>query len=341
MGESSRKSSIPKIVAGICIGLMVLLSVAFAGVNVYVRTAYAPFYAASDAAFSIPGINEGFIPQDLDRLNDGTWLFSGYETNGDTSPVWFLRPDGTEGKLAVERVDSSAYDGHGSGITSDGLHVFLTDGEGYLVFDAAAVEQAWGQGVLRATGNVDLEFAPAFLNIEQDAMYLGNFYHPGVYETPDAHHLDTPAGEQNPAIMYVYEADATGRYGYAEQASCAYSIPARIQGMCLTDDGQLVLSQSYGLASSHLLVYDLISLDVDAVEELPDASVFMADGREVPLFYLDALSLSDDITAPPMTEGIEWYDGRVYIANESASNKYLFGKLFRGSLVYALNLSQF
>ncbi len=340
MGDSARKSSVPKVIAGIVLGLMALLLVAFAGVNIFVRVAYEPFYAASERALETPGLNEGFIPQDLDCLEDGTWLFSGYQTGGGESFVWYLRPDGESGKLAVRRADGSAYDGHGSAITSDGTHVLLTDGEGYLVFDEAAMDQARELGEMQAVGSVDLEFAPAFMNIEQDALYLGNFYHPVVYETPEEHHLDTSSGEQNPAIMYAYEADPAGPYGYAPQASFAFSIPARIQGMCLTDDSQLVLSQSYGLASSHLLVYDLTALDVDAIEELPEASVFMADGREVPLFYLDGLSLVQDITAPPMTEGIEWHEGRVFIANESASDKYLFGKLYGGGAVYALNLSQ-
>lgn len=39
-----------------------------------------------------------------------------------------------------------------------------------------------------------------------------------------------------------------------------------------------------------------------------------------------------------MTEGVESHDGLVYIAEESASNKYLFGKLYGAGMVYALTL---
>ena len=37
-----------------------------------------------------------------------------------------------------------------------------------------------------------------------------------------------------------------------------------------------------------------------------------------------------------MAEGIESYDGRVYVSDESASNKYFFGKLYGVGVVYSL-----
>ena len=37
-----------------------------------------------------------------------------------------------------------------------------------------------------------------------------------------------------------------------------------------------------------------------------------------------------------MAEGIESYDGRVYVSDESASNKYFFGKLYGAGVVYSL-----
>ena len=108
------------------------------------------------------------------------------------------------------------------------------------------------------------------------------------------------------------------------------SIPERIQGTCLTADGRIVLSQSYGLATSHLLAYDTARLVQDGV--------FVADGQEVPLYCLDSRSLVADVAAPPMTEGIESYEGRVYVSEESASNRYIFGKLYGAGMVYALDM---
>lgn len=331
MAETQKGHRVAKVMAGICLGLMGLLLVAFAGVNAFVRIAYAGFYDHASREFDIPGISEGFVPQDLDHLDDGTWLFSGYMADGSESAIYRLGADGTSGRFFVSRPDGSAYDGHGSGITSDGEHVLLTDGDGFLAFDLASVEAVEENGRVQAIGRRSLEFAPAFLNIEDGALYLGDFYHPGPYETPDAHRMQTPAGDENPAVMYAYPEDEMGTFGYADQAARVYSIPARIQGMCITDAGSIVLSQSYGLATSHLLVYDAIAAEGANADDW-----FVADGRTVPLFYLDSACEVADVDAPPMTEGIEWHDGGIFISCESASDKYLFGKLYGAGAVYAL-----
>lgn len=332
-----------KFIAGICIALMVVLLAAFAGVNIFVRTTYAGFYQHATRETPIPGTNDGFIVQDLDHLKNGTWLFSGYRSSG-ASPVYLLRADGTTAQITVTRPDGTTYDGHGSGITSNDEYVFLTDDEGLLALDLTAVENASDGATIQATGRRALEFAPAFMNIERDTLYLGNFYHPEAYETPDHHRMDTPGGDWNPAIMYTYPADTAGPLGYAEKAHCVYSIPARIQGMCITDNDQIVLSQSYGLASSHLLVYDASHLPVGTLAAAPDALedesvTFEADGQEAPLYYLDSLSLKHEVLAPPMSEGIESLEGRIFISCESASDKYLFGKLYGANAVYALDAS--
>lgn len=338
---------IPKIIAGVCMGILVLLLLAFAGVNIFVRTTYASFYQDATREMPIPGTDDGFIVQDLDHLEDGTWLFSGYQSQG-ASPVYVLAPSGQVSKVTLTRPDGTTYDGHGSGITSDDTHVFITDEEGFLAFDLASFEHATDGTVLQATERRALDFAPAFMNIEQGTLYLGNFYHPGAYETPDYHRFDTPGGNWNPAIMYAYPADEHGTLGYANHAAAVYSIPERIQGMCITDNNQMVLSQSYGLASSHLLVYSLdrgnvgaFALEPDAPEALEsEGPTFEADGQISPLFFLDSLNLEQNITAPPMSEGIEWLDGKIYISCESASNKYLFGKLYGANAVYALDASR-
>ncbi len=337
-GSKPKGGRLARVLAGVAIGLMVALLLAFAGVNIFVKVTYGPFFAQAEREFAIPGIEEGFIPQDLDCLEDGTWIFSGYMTEGGPSPLYFLKPDGSTGSFQPVRVDGSDYGGHGSGITSDGVHVFLTDDEGILAFDLTDVQAVQDGGLVQATARRSLEFAPAFLNIEEDIMFLGNFYHPGAYETPEHHRLDTPGGDWNPAVMYAYPASPEAELGYEEQAACVYSIPARIQGMCLADANHLVLSQSYGLNSSHLLVYDLVSATLD--ETVLPTAVFFADGREVPLYYLDTLSLVEDIQAPPMSEGIEWHDGRVFISCESASDKYLFGKIYGCNAVYGLRLEE-
>ena len=64
----------------------------------------------------------------------------------------------------------------------------------------------------------------------------------------------------------------------------------------------------------------------------------VTDGVTLPLFYLDSDSKTETVTAPPMSEEIECIDGRLFIFNESACNKYVFGKFLSGYWLYSYDL---
>lgn len=341
-------SSLPRPARALLIVLAVLvgvLVVAVIGLNIVVRSAFAPFYERAEPAFPIPGVNSGFVCQDLDCLEDGqTWLFSGYQVDSSASPLYRRGADGIPHRLLVTLPDGTVYDGHGSAVTSDDGYVYLACEGGYLVLDEAAVTAAGDGTSVPALGSVSLGFSPSFMNIEGEMMYAGVFYHPGDYETPASWHITTPDGTENPSLMFAYPADPSQEWGFALNPANAYSIPGMIQGVCVTADGKLVLSQSFGLATSHLLAYDIDALEPDGTVESAAIDRPAADATapnplaDVPLTCLDGRSLVDDVAAPPMTEGIESHEGRVYVSEESASNKYLFGKLYGAGQVYALEL---
>lgn len=332
--SASRRRMRPLRVVGIVVlAVVALIVAAVIGLNVYVRTAFAPFFAEAEPVFPIPGVQAGFICQDLDHLEaDDCWLFSGYSTGDGPSPLYRRDADGAVARLQVENPDGSPYRGHGSAITSAGAYAYLACEGGYLVLDAEEVGSVPDGGTVSAISRVDVDFSPAFMNIEGDQMLLGNFYYPNDYETPAAHRITTPDGAENPAVIYAFPLDPNAPFGVASQPARVYSIPGMIQGVCETNDGRLVLSQSYGIATSHLLAYDTALLVQDGV--------FSVGGEEVPLYCLDGRSLVEDVQAPPMTEGIESFEGRVYVSEESASNKYLFGKLYGAGMVYALSMNE-
>lgn len=316
---------------GIFIALAAVAAIGIAAVNAYMHGTYSRFYETARAEFMQPELDEGFIPQDLDYLDAAQgWLFSGYMSDGSPSPLYRQCDDGTFAKLLVALPDGSIYDGHGSGVTSTGSHVLLTCEEGYLILDAPAVAAASDGDTVEARALRDLDFSPAFMNIENGTLYTGNFYFPEAYETPAEHRILAADGNENPAVLYAYPADGDDPYGFSAQAERVYSIPGKVQGVCFTEEGRIVLSTSYGLAASQLLVYD------EALVQ--PLGLFPADGAEVPLLSLDSSSLVDTIEAPPMTEGIETHDGRIYIAGESACNKYIFGKFYGGGYVYSVKI---
>lgn len=320
-----------KIILIVIAAILALLLIGLIAVNIYARTAFSSFYEQAENEFAIPGIDSGFVPQDLDFYDMGqTWLFSGYMADGSASPVYKRYIDGTVSEMYVKNPDGTDYTGHGSGITSTDQYIYLTCDDGYLVIDARVFITAGEGESIQALAKVDMDFSPAFLNIENGELMAGNFYISGAYETPEEHHIDNADGTQNQAVMYAYPADESAEYGFASQADRVYSIPDQVQGICAAEDGTAVFSTSYGIAPSHLLVYDFNQLDQEGT--------LNADGRDVPLYVFDSRSFVADIVAPPMTEGIESHDGRIYICEESASNKYIFGKLYGAGEVYSVEI---
>ena len=109
-----------------------------------------------------------------------------------------------------------------------------------------------------------------------------------------------------------------------------YSTVSEVQGMCITGDGDIVLSTSWALNPSHLYHYDVTKAEQGKVT---------VEGVEMPLYYLDSACLIEDVKVPFMSEELVWSEDRVYILSESASMKYLYGKLMSGNHVYSYPLS--
>lgn len=312
------------IVVGALLGLVL---VAWAALAIMGRVAFANFYDHATPELGIPGTNEGFVVQDEVQAPDGSWLFSGYETDGSASPVYRVDGGQTE-KIFIERPDGSIYDGHGGGVTCDDGFLYLTEENGCLVVPLSDVLSAGNGTTVKATALRNLGIDPAFLTIIDGDLYAGVFYKEGPYDTPDEMHLTCPDGTENHAVMYRYERQASSDGNYGEQPVRVYSIPGLVQGVCVVD-GVMVLSQSWGLSPSELPGYD--------VDQLADDGTYQVNGEEVPLTYLDGRSLVGTVTAPPMSEGLVEKDGAVWFTNEAASNKYIYGKLFGSWNMMALD----
>lgn len=300
------------------------------GIRTYVRRSCRPFYARAHKLMAIPGLHSGFVPQDLFYLDTyQTWLFSGYMNDESASPLYTVHPNGASERLTVELPDGRLYNGHGAAVTAAGPWVYLTVPHGYAVVRAEDVALARDGSRLRAIAVVPLPLTPAFMIVQEGLLYAGEFYEPFFYNTPLSHHLRTPDGTHNPALMVAYEPSASEPFGFSRIPARCFSIPGKIQGMCLARQGtRMALSASWGFGDAHLLVYDTARLRDDDLYDL--------DGHSVPLTCLDSRSLAEKLTVPPMAEGVDGRDGQVVLANEAASERYLIGRFYGGGVVYEL-----
>lgn len=210
-----------------------------------------------------------------------------------------------------------------------------------------------------------------------DRLYVGEFYHAGNYETDSTHRFETPTGYKNAALMYEYNvdgSDSNNPYGLTRIDSTLkeptiteennvpkiqkiFSLPEMVQGIAFsgrtgysTNDGVLVLSQSYGLANSHLLCFDWKTVNETKKKyteafgssfTYKDVYLTSATGSKssyndssLYIYYVDKgdeKMFVKDYSIPSMSEGMcvvtpqgasSMAMGRIYVLFESASKKY-------------------
>ena len=311
--------------------VLALVFVVLCGFAAYMALTYRDFYKNSSKGFKIPGLGlDGCVPQGFEYLPEiDTFLYTGYHKDGESPSMIFVMPQGGKGdarKIELYNTDGTPFNGHVGGMTVYEEWLYIADGYGVAVLDLYDVLDADGKATV--VYGFENDFEVAFVEVEGSKLYVGNFYHPGAYETPKSHHIETPNGDQNTAVIYIYDLSIVSGLPTRDYPTRALSITDEIQGMTFGDNGELYLAASWALNDSKIYVYNTENATTSLYR-------FEDTGRVVQMTYLDSACLMSEIKAPPMAEEIVYTDGKLYIMNESASMKYLFGKLMNGHWCYA------
>lgn len=315
-------------IVGITLGVLVVLLV---GIRVGERIIYAPFYGNAEKEFSIPGLGDNYVPQGLDYLSDKDHFLScGYMSDGTASRVYLIDESRKATYAELREEDGSDHLGHTGGIAHTGSYIYITDDDGLDVFRLDDLLS--GKDELVKVGAVKTYNDPAWCTVHGDYILVGAFYRAEDYETLEEHRMDTPAGDHNTSLVTVFRLDESQPLGIDPTPVAALSTPDQVQGLCVTDTDEVALSTSWGFATSYIRLYD-------AEKITATADTFTVNGVTVPLYYLDSGSLTRTVEAPPMSEELVCLDGRLYILNESACNKYIFGKLLSALDLYSYDLN--
>lgn len=312
-----------KTIMSVILALACLVFVICIGAFVGSKILYHDFYANAKRSIAIP-LSDGFVPQGFhyDAQNE-VFLISGYmKDSTQPSRIYAVDKDGKKSYVTLKDTAGAAYTGHCGGITVNGDYVYISSEEEFSVFSLTEILSG---ETAKQLGSIETGERMSFCSFVDGYLVAGSFYRAESYETPQYHHVTTPAGDENPALIWIYPANEDCPFGIDAQPIAALSVREQVQGLVVTDDGEIVLSTSWGLSTSVLWRYK------------PDArqGSVSVDGRDVPLYYLDSENLVDTVKAPPMSEEMVYLDGRVYIMTESACSKYFFGNLIDGRHVFA------
>ena len=264
----------------------------------------------------------------------------GYMTdNVSASRIYITNAKNTKETSYVELYtsDGAPYTGHTGGLTQAGDFLWLAnDGEGddncVWVFSLEEILSAENGSKITLKTSFKPESRSAYCYADDKYLWVGEFRDDEKYPTAESHKFDVSGGT-NYALICAYPLDASTEYGIktAEGAitpELLLSVTDLVQGFTITDDGKLVLSTSYALNKSHLLIYN------DVTKNDPDASLTV-NGANVPVYFLDADVLAEDVVMPPMSEEIFVKDGKIFVLFESACKKYIFGNFTRGRHIYS------
>lgn len=312
-----------KRIVRILIGVLSVAALLALALNVGVTVMYSGFFQNAEAIFRAPGLTTGFVPQGFAYLPEQeVYLVSGYMKDHSAARIYIRNANGDSIVTSLLRADGSGYDEHAGGVAVNGDYVYLPGTGGLDVFLLSDVLDG---GQAASIGSIPMDYSGDCCTFYNGYLFVGDFYYPEVYETPEDHRFTTPAGDHNPAVIAVYRADDSAEFGLAWTPVAAISIREKVQGIGFAEDGQIVLSTSYGFAHSNLWFYEF-----DETRQ----NVLTLQDAQVPLYFLDSANLTHSVQMPPMSEEIVCRDGQVYVLFESASTKYLFGNLIRGTHIY-------
>lgn len=309
-----------KILIGIAAAIVLFLVVLY----ICVTASFFEFFSHSRGEFVIPGLNTPFVPQGFEYVSgQNLYLICGYMSDESASRVYVRDEAGDTFCSELLNADGSAYLGHAGGVCYNGDFVYIAGDNGLDVFLLSDILS--GQPS-RMQGTVITGYSMAYCSFYNGYLLAGNFYYPETYETPANHHIVTPAGDSNTGLITVFAMDSTETFGVKPTPVAAFSTSGRVQGMCFSDEGTIVLSTSYGFAPSELTFYSVDTLRKSSMD---------VRGQQVPIYYLDHANQIDQVRLPPMSEEIIHRNGRIYVLCESACSKYVFGRFIRGYQVFS------
>jgi len=295
--------------------LLLLVLLVWGGLNIAKFVLYSDYYSIESDVCKNPGLSDGFVCQGICISEENERiLVSGYMADHTASRIYITDLDSKSYYVSIES-EGKAFTGHAGGIATVGDKVYVASEEKVYTMSLSEILAAGNGDVVDMGEGISVNNAASFIYADENYVYVGEFHDGGAYVTD--HPYETPDGKYYAIVTRYTHDDLTS-------PDKIYSIRNKVQGICFTPDGKVVLSTSYGLSDSVYYVYD----ESEAID-----SGLTFDGA--PVFYLNGCKR--EVKGPAMAEGLDYYNGEVITLTECASDKYVFGKFFFADKIVSLD----
>ena len=305
-----------KILFRVLVGVLALAVLTVGVLNVAKFVLYHEYYSMKTNICINPGLNDGFVCQGIAASEENDLiLVSGYMKDDSASRIYAVDSFDNFHYVSLMQGDKN-FTGHAGGIAVTGGNIYIASGNKLFTVPLDAVASVESGATIDIGEGIKVNNEASFAYTDDTYLYVGEFHNGEKYNIVG--HENQTAEGMHYAICSVYDpADLS-------KPVKVYSIRNKVQGICFTPDGKVIMSTSYGVADSVYYVYEL--------SKATDSGKTM-DGA--PLFYLD--QLEKEVKGPAMSEGLDYREGKVITLTESASNKYIFGKLFGAKHIVGLD----
>ncbi|MBE6133016.1 MAG: hypothetical protein E7180_06515 [Erysipelotrichaceae bacterium] len=298
------------------ISLISLVGLVWGGLNIGKFIIYSEYYSIESNLCKNPGLNDGFVCQGITVADaQDKIIVSGYMKDKSASRLYVTDKDNNSYYVSLQR-NSKKFTGHAGGVSCSKTNVYIASGDKVYTIPLTTLLNAKNKDVIDIGEGTPVNNQASFSYCDDNYLYVGEFHDGGAYITE--HPYQTNDGMFY-AIVSKYDVNDITK------PIKIYSIRNKVQGICFTPDGKVILSTSYGLADSHYYVYN----EADAVN-----SNLTLDGA--PVYYLN--NCIRDVKGPAMAEGLDYYQDKIITLTESACDKYIFGKFFFANKIVLLDL---
>lgn len=317
---------------GIIISLTLIVLLALAVIIYYFGATYPYYDSIKKDEFAIPGLDTSFVPQGLSYdENSNNFLVGGYMSDGSKSRIYCLSQDNNfEAKYITLLKDGKDFCGHLGGVAVYQNNLFISSDGLVLRANLSDITSATNGAEIAIIDYFTTSNGADSVTVCGNKLYVGEFYKADKYETKHEHYITINENEINKAISYCYTLDSSKPYGVSSTTpDYGISVPNQVQGFDFTATGNIVVSTSYSIPDSKILIYE----NVFDVSNKTNITLF---DKNFDVYVLSSKNLKKEITAPAMSEEIIIKDNRAYILFESACSKYRFVNRTRTTNVHSI-----
>lgn len=299
------------------VSVVALILLTLIGLNIAKYFIYNEYYSDKTDVCTNPGLNDGFVCQGIAVSEENNViLVCGYMKDKSNSRIYVTDFESNSYYVELTR-EGEKYTGHAGGLAITGDTVYIANAKKIYSFSLSDVLAAENGEVIDIGSGTKVNTNASFVYTDEEYLYVGEFHDGGKYVI-EGHEHETAEG--------THYAICT-KYALADLSTpvAVYTLRNNVQGICFTPDGKVVLSTSYGLTDTIYYVYNTDEL-IESGETFDGA----------PVYYLD--KLEKEIHGPAMGEDLDYYDGKIITLTESASDKYIFGKLFSATKIISLKI---